>query len=157
MIAYTPSPENDVALFVWWQTMMNSGDIHDYPVELRTLSCFYESLQPPTTLLTESDEQGLWFCFWFTPNSLPFATINLWIRQDYRQKKAAIKAVHVAIAAAFQEHATLVAYCGDPKISALYEGFGLGRHHPDIYSETHQIAVFSLTREQYHQIEKRSA
>jgi hypothetical protein len=149
MLAYSPNHENDLALFLWWRQMLQDGDLASYPAELRALSCFYESLQAPTVLLTESDINGLWFCFWYTPNSLPFATVNLWIRQDCRHKKTALKAVHLALANVFQDHATIVAFCGDPAVGALYEGFGLGRHHPDIYSETHAITMFSLTREQY--------
>lgn len=157
MIKYAPNFENDVALCMWWQELLRSNDIVDYPSELRMMSCFFESLQEPTTLLVESDAGGIWFAFWYRPSSLPFAIVNLWVRDGMRHQKQALMAVHLSLANVFQEHGTIVAYCGDPKVTGLYEGFGLGRHAPDIYVGTHAITVLSLTREQYQTMQRRSA
>lgn len=155
MQIYGPSYDNDVALVHWWQELVRSGDIASYPDEMKVMSCFLAGMQEPTTLLCESDQQGLWLCFWYRPSTLPFAIINLWIRHDHRGTKGALNGVFLALTEVFHHHQTVVAYCGDRAVAALYEKFGMGRHTPDIYIGEHQVTVFSLTRDQFHHIEQR--
>lgn len=157
MQIYGPSYDNDLALIHWWERLVRSGDINAFPDEMKVLSCFLAGMQEPTTLLCESDDHGLSFCFWYKPSTLPFAIVNLWIRDDRRGTRGALDAVFLALAHCFKDHRTIVAYCGDRAVASLYEHFGMGRHFPDIYVGELAITVFSLTKDQFHHIEQRRA
>lgn len=155
MDLYTPDPRSDAFLFRLYNEMLASKDIFAYPDRLQSLSAFFATMQPPNTLYLELDahEQPR-LALWFEPQPLNFAVVSLWVQEEFRRTREALRLVMEGLAHGFREYETLIAYSGDPAVTQLYEHFGLARHSPDLYVGELAITMLSLTRQQFSVMKK---
>lgn len=116
---------DDVRVHRLWEQMMLSGDIKSFPACLLSLTTFLNTMQPPTTLLFEEDDSGIWFAMWMEPATWDFGTLNLWVRDGMRHSRAALAAVNLALHHCFTKVTMVMVYAIDPQLMQEYVHFGL--------------------------------
>jgi hypothetical protein len=114
---------DDVRVHSLWEQMMLSGDIKHFPACLLSLTTFLNTMQPPTTLLFEEDDSGIWFAI--EPATWDFGTLNLWVRDGMRHSRAVLRAINLALHHCFTKVAMVMVYTLDPKLMQEYVHFGL--------------------------------
>lgn len=86
-------------------------------------SAFLAMFAPPTVLVYETDERGMWFTLWFVP-FLCGASVGIWIRSDMRRSKAAYFAVQKVLDFALSQWPVLVAVTKDAAVARLHTHLG---------------------------------
>lgn len=93
MRIYRPSIDEDLLLLDWWVLLGSTRELEKvFGAFTTALGGFMRCWAPPTVLMYEADERGIWGACWLdTIHSGVF--YGLWLRPDKRQTKAAFKFV----------------------------------------------------------------
>lgn len=120
---YRPQIE-DFKLAKLWHAMVTSGDITAFPPSYCVLLSFMQMMQPPTTLVYEEDDDGIWLAVWIEPSTWDFSTAGLWLREDKRKSPGAYEAIRLAFHHFFTKTNAVIAYTLTEARAREYMKFG---------------------------------
>lgn len=155
---YVPGGLEDMKLLHWFKRLVDSRDIDHFGVRMTVLSEFFRVMQPPTRLLYEADETGIWAACWAQPTDLDMAVVALWIAEGRRHTKQALHAVLDALGRHLEGVRVLLAVTRQPRIAGEHEKVGFVRLGtvPEI-DEGHDATFTYLTRPAYEATRQRLA
>lgn len=109
MEQYKQTTDEDLLLLQWWATMRADEELEKiFWRGAGRPAVFLSLFQPPSGLLYEVDEQGIWFAWWGAPY-FSGVRAGLWVRQDRRETLAAAAAYREALERTF-EVATVIVF-----------------------------------------------
>ena len=138
---YTPSPEADVLLARWWSTMGALGDLELFAGLAESLGAFFRAFLPPTRLYYLRDERDIVAAMWADPIHAA-AFVSVWVRPDYRQRRATVGFALDALTRLCTEYAVLVTLSKSPKLQKLAERIGFTPLQPAIPWLLHGHAAY---------------
>lgn len=91
MRIYSPGVDEDLLLLNWWTVLGSTRELETVFSSFTTaLGGFMRCWAPPTILMYEADEAGIWGACWLDPIHSG-AFYGLWIRPDKRRTKTGLK------------------------------------------------------------------
>ena len=124
MILYDYEYSHDLLLAQWWARMREAGEFgRIFTKDLRPLGSFLAYFRPPRSLVFLTDAQGMWFAAWFEP-VMSGAFAGLWLRPDYRRKKAGLEAVKSALELGLKRWPVLIGVTRKQELLRAHERLG---------------------------------
>jgi hypothetical protein len=124
MTIYDGSPQADLLLLEWWTRMAATADLERaFSASHASVGTFFGSFRPPSILLYEADDQGIWFAAWFDP-VMSGAFYGLWTAPHKRSTKVAFHAVQESIAFGLEKFPVLIGAMREAKVARQAVRFG---------------------------------
>jgi len=121
---YDGSPEADLLLLEWWTRMAATEDLEKtFSAAHASVGNLFESFRPPSILLYEADDLGIWFAAWFDP-VMSGAFYGLWIAPHKRVTRAAMQAVQESVAFGLEKFPVLIGAMREAKVAKQAERLG---------------------------------
>src|SRR5262249_10407475 len=117
MTQYDGSPQADLLLLDWWTRMAATVDLERaFSASHASLGNFFGSFRPPSILIYEVDDEGIWFAAWFDP-VMSGAFYGIWVAPHKRLTKVAFQAVRESIAFGLEKFPVLIGAIREEKVA----------------------------------------
>ncbi len=123
MNVYQQDADEDMLIIQWWAKITTNGEMDRIFMTRHSPGSLLKAMAPPSVMLYELDDQGIWFVAWFEP-TFSGAFFSVWVDQRKRKSVEAYECFLKAADAGFGQFTTLLGVTKQEHLLPIHEKVG---------------------------------